>query len=125
MSQTDQIDLALLHRNTGGDRDLAEEILGMFRHQIETWSKLLDPNAPQSQWADAVHTLKGAALGVGAVPLSEVCALAEARGRSEETVSVAEASLLLSDVREAIGQALEASARVAHSLSLSSEFRAS
>ena len=65
MTDTAPAPLALLDRDhlnamTGGDQSLAIEVIEIFRHQAEIWSRLLDPMADASQWADAAHTLKGA-----------------------------------------------------------------
>ncbi|MCA3694288.1 MAG: hypothetical protein IOB61_13060, partial [Aquidulcibacter sp.] len=37
------VDRAHLERMTGGDQELALEVLGLFREQIALWSKLLQP----------------------------------------------------------------------------------
>ena len=102
---------------TGGDADLADEIIGIFRQQAEIWSRLLDPRADATQWADAVHTLKGSALSIGAEQLAEVCKIAESAGRSAEPPSQAGAALLLNDVKDELGHTLEACSKVAHALS--------
>ena len=53
MTQT----FALLDREhlkamTGDDTGLAVEVIEIFRHQAEIWSRMLDPHAEASQWAD-------------------------------------------------------------------------
>jgi HPt (histidine-containing phosphotransfer) domain-containing protein len=75
------IDRAHLDRMTGGDHALTLEVLGLFRQQMELWSKLLQPDVPTEDWGDAAHSLKGAARGIGAWALGEVCGLAEAASR--------------------------------------------
>ena len=42
------------------------------------WSRMLEPGNPG--WRDAVHTIKGAARGVGAFALGDVCERAETDG---------------------------------------------
>ncbi|MEH6410223.1 MAG: Hpt domain-containing protein [Hyphomonas sp.] len=122
--------LALLDRDhltamTGGDTSLAVEVIDIFRHQAEIWSRLLDPRADASQWADAAHTLKGASLGIGAVRLASVCGRAERLGRAETPPSVTAAAVMLGDVKDTLGDTLEAVARLAHELASSGATRAS
>ncbi len=118
------LDTAHLDMMTGGDSELAAEIIGIFRHQSEIWGRMLTASEPPETWADAAHTIKGAALGVGAKQLAEACAQAETLGRSGE-VSKARASLVLGEVRQQLNLALEAAARRAHELAGSAGFSAS
>ncbi|MGB3627678.1 MAG: Hpt domain-containing protein, partial [Henriciella sp.] len=111
-----EIDIEHLLSMTGGDADLAEEVIDIFRQQAEIWSRLLDPRAPASQWADAVHTLKGAALSIGAHDLASVCQEAETAGR-DLPPTTAGAALLLNDVKDQIAVTLEACGRATHALS--------
>ena len=108
------IDRAHLSTMTGGDTDLALEIIEIFRHQAEIWARMLEPNDPPQQWADAAHSLKGAALSVGAHQLGKICGDAEHLGRRVVPPSRAEAAVALSDVKNALGHALEAAARLSH-----------
>ena len=71
------IDKAHLDRMTGGDSDLALEVLGLFKEQIELWSRLLQPDSNSADWAIAAHTVKGSARGIGAWQLGEICGQAE------------------------------------------------
>ena len=114
-SRTD-LDIEHLMTMTGGDADLAEEVIDIFRQQAELWSRLLDPAAEARQWADAAHTLKGAALSIGAKSLAETCAKAEAAGR-DLPPSRAGAALLLNEVKEDLANTLEACSRATHVLS--------
>jgi len=109
---------------TGGDVSLAVEVIDIFRQQTEIWVRMLDASLPPSQWADAAHSLKGSALSVGAMQLADICSKAEALGRRDEEISVsrAEAAVALSNVKDQIGPAIEASAKLAHQLSLSGKF---
>ncbi|MAN72929.1 MAG: phosphotransferase [Henriciella sp.] len=115
MSQT-PIDIDHLLSMTGGDADLADEVLGIFQEQARIWSRMLDPRAEASHWADAAHTLKGAALSVGAHDLAESCQRAERAGR-ENPPTPAGAALLLNEVKDELSRALEACSRVSHALS--------
>ena len=44
-----QIDLDHLLNMTGGDADLADEVLDIFRNQAETWGRMLTPNMSQRE----------------------------------------------------------------------------
>ncbi len=124
MAETEIIDLTHLEMMTGGDDALAVEVIGIFRHQGEIWGRLLNAAEPPASWADAAHTIKGAAASIGAHKLAEICAAAEALGRSG-AVSPTRASLMLADVREELNRTTDAAARLAHRLEGSSGFRAS
>ncbi len=112
-----QLDLDHLLNMTGGDADLADEVLDIFRNQAETWGRMLSANSPQREWADAAHALKGAALSIGAGEFAEACALVEKRGRGEEQVSRVEAAALLSSLKDGLVHVIEACARASYELS--------
>jgi HPt (histidine-containing phosphotransfer) domain-containing protein len=76
------VDKAHLERMTGGDQELALEVLGLFREQIELWSKLLQPGTETQDWGNAAHTVKGSARGIGAWQLGELCGHAEEASKS-------------------------------------------
>ena len=69
------VDFSVLDRMTGDDDAVAEEVLGLFAEQAAMWSAMLEPKT--DGWRDAVHTIRGAAAGIGAGQLAEVCAAAE------------------------------------------------
>ena len=119
------LDLDHLQAMTGGDQSLAMEVLEIFKHQAEIWSRLLDPRADPSQWADAAHTLKGASLGIGAVRLAAICGRAERLGRADAPPSVTAAAVMLGDVKDALGDTLEAVAKLAYELAASGAIKAS
>ena len=86
MTQSTQrpIDLDHLNIYTGGDHTLNREILGLFDGQChEIVEKLADlakrnkADDSAKNWHDAVHSLKGAARGVGAFKLGDIAAEAE------------------------------------------------
>ena len=72
------MDFGYLESFTAGDRQVIAEVLALFRQQAEAWARSL--NAADPGWRDVVHTIKGAARGVGANALGDVCARAEADG---------------------------------------------
>ncbi|HEX8471835.1 MAG TPA: Hpt domain-containing protein [Brevundimonas sp.] len=69
------VDFSVLDRMTGGDDAISEEVLGLFTEQAAMWSAMLEPK--DHGWRDAVHTIRGAAAGIGAGELADVCASAE------------------------------------------------
>ena len=75
---TGAVDFAYLEDFAAGDLGVVEEVLSLFRQQADLWSGMLRPEF--EGWRDAVHTIKGAARGVGAFALGEACALAEIHG---------------------------------------------
>lgn len=110
------LDLGHLSAMTGGDTELSLEVIEIFREQAQLWSRLLDPQGEASQWADAAHTLKGASLSLGALKLAAACERAETAGRADIVPSKAHAAVLLGDIKDALGETLEAAARAAYDL---------
>ena len=72
------VDFGYLERFAAGDRAVVDEVLSLFAEQAAIWAPRLTPEDPG--WRDVVHTMKGAGRGIGAHPLGEVCARAEAEG---------------------------------------------
>ena len=72
------VDFGYLEGFAAGDRQVISEVLALFRQQAEAWSRSLDATDPR--WRDVVHTIKGAARGVGANALGDAGAAAEAQG---------------------------------------------
>ena len=75
---TGTVDFGYLEGFAAGDRQVVAEVLRLFQQQAEIWAASLDGADPG--WRDVVHTIKGAARGVGANALGDVCAKAEAQG---------------------------------------------
>jgi HPt (histidine-containing phosphotransfer) domain-containing protein len=105
------VDFSVLERMTGGDDSITEEVLGLFAQQAAMWSPLLDVR--EDGWRDAVHTIRGAAAGIGADTLAGACQTAEASDK-------AEAPPLLDRVRDALEIALADVAAYRHALMLRS-----
>ena len=103
------VDFTVLERMTGGDDAVTEEVLGLFVQQAALWSGLLD--ARNEGWRDAVHTIRGTAMGVGAGALAEMCA-------AVETADAAVAPAGLERVRTALDAALADVAAYRHELML-------
>jgi HPt (histidine-containing phosphotransfer) domain-containing protein len=111
------IDLSRLREMTMDDAGLAAEALGIFRAQAEMWSRLLDPSGDPETWGDACHSIKGAARSVGALALGDACARAETLARGQ-AIGRAQAAVALSEVRDRLGEALEAIAVISHRLAV-------
>jgi hypothetical protein len=75
---TGAVDFPYLEGFAAGDAGVIEEVLNLFREQAAIWSRMLAPDNPG--WRDAVHTIKGAARGIGAHALGDVCERAERDG---------------------------------------------
>ena len=60
------VDLAHLARQTFGDRDLEREVLALFERQSLLMIERLRNATTAKSWAEAAHTLRGSALGIGA-----------------------------------------------------------
>jgi HPt (histidine-containing phosphotransfer) domain-containing protein len=75
------VDFGYLESFAAGDRQVISEVLALFRQQAQLWAGSLSATDPG--WRDVVHTIKGAARGVGANALGDACARAEAEGEGE------------------------------------------
>jgi HPt (histidine-containing phosphotransfer) domain-containing protein len=72
------IDFSHLEHYVGGDQAIIREVLALFSDQARTVLPTLDPSGPADQWRNAAHSLKGSALGIGAMALASACGDAEA-----------------------------------------------
>ncbi len=72
------IDLAYLERTTFSDKDLAAEVLRLFRASAGGYLEALKSAQTPKDWYEAAHSLKGSAKAVGAFRLAELAAAAEA-----------------------------------------------
>lgn len=104
---TGAVNFGYLEDYTAGDGAVIDEVLAIFREQAQLWSALLTPD--NEGWRDAVHTIKGAARGVGAFELGDACEAAE-RGGPEG----------LGAVQDALDRALADVAAYAHERALQS-----
>ena len=113
---TGAVDFGHLASYAAGDDGLIEEVLSLFRHQVEIWMRLLDPRGEPGVWRDGAHTIKGAALGVGAFELARVCGEAE----QGEAASLGEKTVMLEHIRDAVNAALADIAAYEHERALKS-----
>jgi HPt (histidine-containing phosphotransfer) domain-containing protein len=74
------VDFGYLEAFVAGDRQVISEVLALFQQQAQAWAGSLD--AGDAGWRDVLHTIKGAARGVGANALGDICAAAEAQGEA-------------------------------------------
>jgi HPt (histidine-containing phosphotransfer) domain-containing protein len=107
---TGTVDFVHLEAYAAHDGDVIDEVLAIFREQAAIWIRLLDPAGPEAVWRDGAHTLKGAALGVGAFALADACAEAEAGAALEP----GRRAVILSRVQDALDAALADIAAYAH-----------
>ncbi|MEO8113017.1 MAG: Hpt domain-containing protein [Phenylobacterium sp.] len=75
------VDFDYLEGFAARDMRVVHDVLALFRRQAEIWSKALGEEP--DDWRDMVHTIKGAARGVGANTLGDVCAHCEWKGAQE------------------------------------------
>ena len=89
---TGAVDFSYLESFAGTDDSLIDEVLEIFREQAGLWSPMLE--ADSVGWRDAVHTVKGAARGVGAFALGDACERAEQGGSLDAVRDAIDAALL-------------------------------
>lgn len=80
------IDLVFLARQTLGDVELEKEVLIMFDNLSKTYLRRLQDKHAASDFALNAHSLKGAALGVGASSIAEHAKCAESEFRDTGAV---------------------------------------
>lgn len=73
-----EIDFEHLKQYVGDDTALIKEVFGLFKHQVDMWSKGLDPTTDDQIWSGVMHSLKGTARAVGAKNLADLCEKGEA-----------------------------------------------
>jgi HPt (histidine-containing phosphotransfer) domain-containing protein len=113
---TGAVDFAYLETYAAGDALVIEEVLAIFREQSAMWSRLLDPSGAAQGWRDGAHTLKGAALGIGAFGLAEICGQAEAASAAGEI----ERTVLLERLRNVLDAVLADISAYTHARALES-----
>ena len=81
------IDMEHLDRQTLGDPGLQEEVLRLFDEMTHVYYGRLEVSTTVEELLRNLHTLKGAAAGVGAFGLAELARVAEAELRKGEPVN--------------------------------------
>jgi hypothetical protein len=96
------VDFGYLEGFAAGDRQVVGEVLKLFQQQADLWAgPLLTAGAG---WRDVVHTVKGAARGVGANTLGDACAQAEAEGPEGLPAVRAALAAALADIEAYLAQ---------------------
>jgi HPt (histidine-containing phosphotransfer) domain-containing protein len=105
---TGPIDLVHLDRATFGDRALRRDVLVMFEGQAIRLTEEIATAIDRRLRAEAAHTLRGAALGIGANAVAAAAAAIEsANGEPEElTIAIARLTARVAEVRLAISGSL-------------------
>ncbi len=75
----DEIDLSFLARQTGGDADLAREVLDMFTRQVPGELQRLMAAGDQER-REIAHRIVGSARAIGAVAVADAAAAIEKGG---------------------------------------------
>ncbi len=78
MNAAVMIDVDHLEKYVAGDDSLRDEILTIFGDQALLLSEQFSIDQTDEGWSNTAHTMKGAARGVGAWVLGDLCEEAEA-----------------------------------------------
>ena len=103
MSDT-EIDFEHIKQYLGEDIDLTKEVFGLFKNQVDMWSRGMIADADDDSWTAIMHSLKGSARAVGAHRLGKLCAKGEAMTGEKGGVETREAHI--HDVKFSIEKAL-------------------
>lgn len=87
------VDLVHLARQTGGDRDLEEEVLQLFLKQAASLGREMEIASDNDTRLKAAHTIKGAARAVGAFEVAELANDLEEHPSEKKCVSALVAEL--------------------------------
>ena len=68
-----EIDFEHIKQYVGDDIALMKEVFGLFKNQVEMWSRAMIPEADDESWGAVMHSLTGSARAVGAHKLSALC----------------------------------------------------
>lgn len=71
------LDVAQLRQFTAGEAELELEIAALFTETSAEYVAALTPGAPDRDWHQAAHSLKGSARGIGAGRVAALAAAAE------------------------------------------------
>ena len=104
------LDLDHLRRQTLGDPGLEQEVLRLFDEMSRTYYERLEVSTSVDELLRNLHTLKGAAAGVGAFALAELARVAEAELRAGGPVNperIDDLAVAVQEVSAFIGDRLE------------------
>jgi HPt (histidine-containing phosphotransfer) domain-containing protein len=99
----DPIDFVHLARQSGGDEALEAELLALFADQcVRQLSRITDAARDVAQRRDAAHTLKGAALAIGAWEVAEAANEIETALQGGQDISTTRMTGAAEDARRSI-----------------------
>lgn len=104
------IDLDHLSRQTLGDRGLETEVLRLFDEMSHTYYHRLEESTTVADLLRNLHTLKGAAAGIGAFGLMELARVAETELRAGAAVNpewIDDLSMAVEEVSAFIAERIE------------------
>ena len=81
------VDLVHLAKQTLGDRSLELEVLRMFDQMSKAYFSRIEQSTSIDELLRHLHTLKGAAAGIGAVSIAELAGAAEAELKAGQPVN--------------------------------------
>jgi len=105
------IDMEHLSRQTLGDPGLQEEVLRLFDEMSHVYVERLEVSTTVDELLRNLHTIKGAAAGIGAFGLAELARVAEAELRAGAPVNperIDDLALAAQEVSAFIGDRLSA-----------------
>lgn len=102
------LDLPHLERVTFEDRSLQREVLTLFCTQLGAHLVRLGVGVDDDELLELLHTIKGAARGVGAVALAECVADEESRCRAGQSCRMERVSSVAVQTQQAIEHRLAA-----------------
>ena len=105
------IDMEHLSRQTLGDPGLQEEVLRLFDEMSHVYVERLEVSTTVDELLRNLHTIKGAAAGIGAFGLAELARVAEAELRAGAPVNperIDDLALAAQEVSAFIGDRLRA-----------------
>ena len=103
MSDT-EIDFEHIKLYLGDDVDLTKEVFGLFKNQVEMWSRGMVSDTDDESWTAIMHSLKGSARAIGAHRLAELCEHGEGLVGDTSTTEIRETHI--HDVKFSIEKAL-------------------
>jgi HPt (histidine-containing phosphotransfer) domain-containing protein len=106
-TQSSPLDRTHLSRQTFGDRKLEREVLDLFRTQSPIYLGRVKAARSESEWREAVHTLKGSARAIGAWRIAEAAERAEAGNPASRAASITQLESSVLEANAFIGRVLE------------------
>lgn len=87
------IDFEHIKQYIGDDIELTKEVFGLFKNQVEMWSRGMVADADDESWGVIMHSLKGSARVVGAHKLAQLCSKGEGLKGEKGGVEIREAHI--------------------------------